>query len=667
MARRDAAEKRFLDIAAVSDDWFFELDSDLRHVYLSENFEKLLGRPAQSMLHQPLDALAPGATGSAEWAALIARLEAREPFADAMFEHERGTGERVWLRLSGTPFHDPEGTFLGYRGVGSDVTALYAERLRAIEGSAAKGRMLATMSHEIRTPLNGILGMAELLDPLLDHDGQREMLTTIRASGEILVGMLDNLLDMSKIEAGQLELVSAPLVPRDVVEKTMSLYRERARQKGIAFELKADPGAARPRLGDAHRLQQILQNLVSNAFKFTAQGHVTIRLSAPADHPVTIDVADSGIGMSPEQAETVFEAYRQADSRIASRYGGTGLGLSIVHELVAAMGGVISVDSTPGAGTRFRLTLPLCEVRDLSTPSVIGAQHLGGPAHEAALAGKRLLLADDSETNLAVLRGMLRHTGAHCVEARDGLEVVARWTEQARGRAGAPFDLLALDINMPGKTGREAMAELRTHEAALGFAPVPALAVTADVQPEQVVESIAAGFDAVLAKPFGRSNLVGVASRLVAERDVDREIEPSPPADPSNCRVLIADDDEIAREILTEFLRVADPAFEVQVATDGRAALMAGLTQTYGLMILDRNMPGIPGDRVIRALRGGRSANRDTPMVLASGETDRARFGRRDVGEADFYATKPLDMSSFVSAIRTLTGRSSAQQAATGT
>ncbi|MFW5642283.1 MAG: PAS domain S-box protein, partial [Roseicyclus sp.] len=372
LAQRDAAERRFADIARLSTDWFFETDAAFCHIYLSENFATLMDLPASAMLGRPLADLrdlsghdgtraAPGAEAppSAPWPELDAALAESPTRASFIFEAVARDESTRWLRLALTPLHGADGGLLGYRGVGTDVTELYRERALALQASEAKSRFLANMSHEIRTPLNGVLGMADLLAPTLTDDRQREMIATVQSSGELLLSLLNNMLDMSKIEAGQLTLLEAPVRLDALAQEADQVYGALARSRGVDFVLERGEGLDRPRLGDVNRLRQVLHNLLSNAVKFTPEGQVTLRLAAPPGAPVSLEVGDSGIGMTEAQQGIVFEAFQQAEAETSARFGGTGLGLSIVRDLVGLMGGTIALESVPGKGTTFRLSLPL--------------------------------------------------------------------------------------------------------------------------------------------------------------------------------------------------------------------------------------------------------------------------------------------------------------------
>jgi CheY-like chemotaxis protein len=353
------------------------------------------------------------------------------------------------------------------------------------------------MSHEIRTPLNGVLGMAELLDTTLSEPRQKLMIRTIRNSGEVLLSILNNILDMSKIESGKLELEQVAFNPAELARQVEAVYALQAEEKGLEFEVLTSLGSEMGRLGDPYRIVQILHNLLSNALKFTDKGGVTLKLACRAGKPMTIEVTDSGIGMTPEQTARVFDSFEQADGSVTRRFGGTGLGMSIVRQLVTLMGGEIAITSMPDRGTVARVTLPLPEA-DLpatgnTTVPVTGA--------EVRLDGRRLLIADDSATNRLVLQEMLADTGADITLVEDGLQAVAMWKSRS-------FDLLLLDISMPVMDGLTALKNIRAAEAGMGKTAVPAIAVTANAMAHQVADYIVGGFDSHLSKPFRRQELL---------------------------------------------------------------------------------------------------------------------------------------------------------------
>ncbi|NGM46215.1 PAS domain S-box protein [Rhodobacter sp. SGA-6-6] len=279
----------------------------------------------------------------------------------------RGDGERRMISVNATLLTSAESD---ERVVVSlvDVTDQHRteQDLRAMVAkseseSRSKSQFIANMSHEIRTPLNGVLGMAEVLDRLVRDAEQKKMLSTIRHSGELLLGILNDVLDMSKIEAGKLELEATQFRPDQIAARVQDLYSVSAEEKGIELDIYTSGRSDLPRIGDPHRLMQILQNLISNAIKFTEAGEITVTFSCPPGKPFVIEVRDTGIGMTEAQVARMFNAFEQADGSVTRRFGGTGLGMAIVARLVSMMNGRIEVESEPGDGTTIRVHLPLEE------------------------------------------------------------------------------------------------------------------------------------------------------------------------------------------------------------------------------------------------------------------------------------------------------------------
>ena len=503
LAERDAAEQRFFDIASVSADWFWEQDPEGRFTYISDSFERNTGGRCDIHIgrtRREMTAHNAATLESADFDWLDARIAAREPFTDFVYRSFAHTDREMWVRISGRPWYDAEGTFRGYRGVGSDVTALYSAMRRAEEANRAKSAFLANMSHEIRTPMNGLLGIAEILDQQVEDPEQRRLVATMRESGEVLMCILNDLLDVSKIEAGKLELDPAPFCPLDLARRIEALHTDRASAKGISLAVMTGRGTERRRLGDSHRILQILNNLVSNAVKFTEEGEVRLSLRGGSNGPLVIEVEDTGIGMSAEQSARIFDDFVQADSSTARQYGGTGLGMAIVRKLTEVMGGEITLDSVPGSGTRVRVSLPLpqADAPPVQTPD--DAAQAGETGGGARFPGLRVLAADDNRTNRLVLEAMLHSLGVRPLIVESGEAALESITEER-------FDLLLLDISMPGLDGIETLAAIRERERADGLAAVPALAVTANAMKHQIALYLAQGFAGHVPKPIRSTEL----------------------------------------------------------------------------------------------------------------------------------------------------------------
>ncbi len=420
-------------------------------------------------------------------------------------------GRRRALSVNAAPISQPG---LGARVVCSitDITerlegeaALREAAERAQVASRTKSQFLANMSHEIRTPLNGVLGMAEILHDLVTDGEQMEMVRMIRESGETLLGVLNDILDLSKIEAGKLSLESALFRPTDLVGKIEAMHGLMAREKGLQLAVYTSTTADRRRLGDPHRLMQILHNLVGNAVKFTDAGSVRLIMRAEPRGSLHIEVTDTGIGMSADQLRRIFDDFEQADGSMTRRYGGTGLGMSIVRRLIDMMAGTIRVKSAPGQGTSVFVELPMAEADD-----TVGEDATDPAAATAMLLdGVRILAAEDSDTNRQILAGFLAAAGAEVTLVEHGAAALEAW------RAGA-FDVLLLDISMPVMDGLSALAALQ--QATGGDLP-PAIAITANAMTHQVETIRAAGFCDHVSKPFSARELVATISRAVATRE----------------------------------------------------------------------------------------------------------------------------------------------------
>ena len=366
----------------------------------------------------------------------------------------------------------------------------------------AKSQFLATMSHEIRTPMNGVLGSLDLLRRTRLDPGQRRLVRTAASSGFALMGILNDVLDHSKIEAGKLELAHAPLSPQDIATAVVSLFRANAQKKGLGLELDIDPDAAEWVLGDAQRLKQVLLNLVGNAIKFTERGSVTLRVgavtAAAGRGGLVFEVHDTGVGLSAPARESLFQPFHQIQSQREKRPGGTGLGLAISQRIVQAMGGQIEVDSLPGVGSCFRFSLELdidpAEAHSASVDSGMIA------LDEPGLPDSTVLLVEDNEVNRMIGREMLLSLGVTTLEAADGAQALKLLSQHK-------VDLVLMDCHMPVLDGYAATQAIRRDEREQGRARIPVLALTADAFTDDIARARAAGMDAHLAKPYTRDQL----------------------------------------------------------------------------------------------------------------------------------------------------------------
>ena len=372
-----------------------------------------------------------------------------------------------------------------------NARALEAARAHALDASRSKSAFLAMMSHELRTPMNGVLGMAHALAATKLTPQQAGYLDMIVQSGDGLMAVLNDILDLSKIEAGKLELEAVSFDVDKLGRQIFLMWSETARLKGLELVLEIDPATPAWLAGDPVRVRQILLNLISNALKFTEQGEVTVRIAPLAPRGIEILVTDTGIGMRQDQQDKLFQAFSQAEASTTRRFGGTGLGLSICRQLAEMMEGDISVTSEPGAGTTFRVALPLPAGQ---APAEAEIQN-----EIISLEGREILVVDDNKVNQAVAKAILEAAGAVVTLADDGLDGLEKL------RTGN-FGVVLMDVHMPRMDGIEALGRIRAGEA--GRFDIPVIALTADAMSGEGERLLGLGFDEAQPKPIQPAELL---------------------------------------------------------------------------------------------------------------------------------------------------------------
>ncbi len=434
-------------------------------------------------------------------------IELHEPY-DLELPFVTAKGRHRWVRAMGKPTFGADGQVVGLHGSFQDITEtkrredeLTRAREQALEASRFKSQFLANVSHEIRTPLNGMIGTLSLARDLDMGDEVRELVDVAQHSAENLLVIVNDLLDLAKIESGHMSFEHVAFDVTALTQDVVRTFRAQATAKGV--ELRCAIGSVPSRCsGDPKRVRQVLANLVGNAVKFTPAGHVEVWIGRKGADRMTFEVRDTGVGIPDEIQHRIFEAFRQADGSITRRFGGTGLGLAICRELVCRLGGTIEVESVQGIGSVFRFELPLPSAQEVLGESA-------SPAPACADDHKmEILLAEDNDINALVAQRTLTRMGHEVTRVVNGREAVERALE-------GDYDLVLMDVQMPGTDGLEATREIR-RRADPEALRLPIIALTANAFHADVRRCLEAGMDDHLSKPLRRQALEDVLARFGA-------------------------------------------------------------------------------------------------------------------------------------------------------
>ncbi len=509
---------------------------------------------------------------------------------------------------------------------------LFKAKERAESASRAKSQFLANMSHEIRTPLNGVVGMLELLTETELSVHQQRMAQSASRSSEALLAVINNILDLSKIEANRMELESVPFDIMRLTEDICSLVSETASRKGLVLACRLDETMSRTVRGDVQRLRQVMLNLVANAVKFTEHGEVVVDL-APVPQAdastarVRFSVRDTGIGLSTDEVEQLFEAFTQADMSTSRRFGGTGLGLAISRQLVELMGGRITVESVPGAGSTFAFTLDLPVVSATITE----------PLATAALSGTRVLIVEDNPTNRAILQAQCASLGLALETASDATEALAAIRDAVT--RGMPFDVALLDMHMPGLSGLE-LAKCIAADASL--AALRMILLTSGCSMGDLAEARDVGIGASLSKPVRRDELLdAIRATLRSRVPVPSGTTVAPPSIPEiRARVLVVEDNDVNRQVALAMLHRLH--CDVTMVEGGQEGAEQAIRGGFDLVLMDCQMPIVDGFEATRRIREQQHPSQRTPIVALTANALQGDRERCMAAGMDDYLTKPF-------------------------
>ncbi|MBW3557180.1 MAG: response regulator, partial [Actinobacteria bacterium] len=493
-------------------------------------------------------------------------------------------------------------------------------------------------------PMNGVLGLTGLLLGTDLDPRQRQYAEGVQSAAEALLAVINDILDFSKIEAGRLDLEVVDLDLREVVEESADLLAQPARRKGLELVAYCGPDVPTALRGDPGRLRQVLINLVSNAVKFTERGEVVVRAvpeGAPSESgavAIRFEVADTGIGIDPAQAQRLFEPFAQADASTTRRYGGTGLGLAISSQLVRAMGGELHVDARPGEGSRFWFVLHLEPQAQAASPSA------PRPTHR--LHGLRVLIVDDNETNRLILYEQLLSWGLRPDAVADGTAALAAL--DAAVRRGTPYELALLDMCMEPMDGLD-LARRITAEARLGACRLILLSSSADEL--DAASAADAGIAARLTKPVRQSQLYDTLVRTMSEAPevaAPRRRSPPPPA-AARGHLLVVEDNLTNQMVALGILE--ELQFSADVAGNGLEALQALEEKSYGAVLMDCQMPEMDGYQATAEIRRREGESRHTPIIAMTAGAMEGDRERCLAAGMDDYVPKPVDPAALEAAL----------------
>ena len=652
-------EKRFRDVAEAAGEYIWELDMNGQYTFLTKPFEDMLGYPIHEGLGRTPFSFMPHDEEVRVSEFFLGKVVARGiPFRGLVHKSLTKDGKIVWQKVNGLPMFDTDGKIIGYRGAARDITSeklaqekLEAATARAEAANSAKTQFLANMSHEIRTPMNAVIGLGEILADMLEEPKQREILSKINSSSKMLLGIINDILDYSKIEAGKLELEYEKFHLDEVLSQLKIMFENKVAQKGIElyfYPKGEDPGLI---LGDKLRLTQVLTNLLSNAVKFTEKGTITLTIELLEIHEdkraaFLFSVADSGVGISPEHLGKLFKPFSQADSSTTRKYGGTGLGLVITRNIIKAMGSYNFVQSEIGVGTKITFTLEFnlasCAI-DKKVKKEIKA---------------KVLIVDDQEISRQILKNILERFDCAYEEASNGLEAIE--LIKIADKKSSPYDILLIDWNMPHLDGAQTIKTVQTMYAQKELkTKVPTIFMVSGYNKNEInLKDIQ--IDKFISKPVTSSLLFNAIIETKNKHLTifqDSSIDDAPSLEGVN--ILVVEDNEINQDVISLMLKAVGATFKI--ANNGKEGVETFLKhqKEFDLILMDLQMPIMSGYEATKEIRVHDAHIPIIALTAAAMDDDKERVMSVGMNE---HISKPIDKKKLYETISRLIHNKKTQQ-----
>ncbi len=648
------SEEKFRTLIELSSDWIWETDKNGIYTYVDPKVKHLLGYETKEVIGKSLINFMSGNDAQRVLEFFKNSTEECEPFRNLENTQIRKDGQTIVLKTSGMPFYSKDGHFLGWRGVDTNITdqkqaeeAIQQAKQDAEDANKAKSEFLANMSHEIRTPMNGIFGMTQLLMSSEINSEQHEFLSGIKHSSESLLELIDGILDLSKIEAGKLELETTPFNLRTIVENVTETIAAKSTDKNIDVLYIIDPHVPLYLKGDPGRLRQILINLMGNAVKFTSDGDVSIQIHVKHDDKdmavLHFEVADTGIGIPKDRLHLIFEPFSQADGSTTRKYGGTGLGLSITKQLIKKMGGEISIDSIEGQGSIFTFTAKFLKDPDIKLENTV-------LDFDQDMEDISVLVVDDNNASRLAIVNLLESIGCKHKAVGNGDDALDLLREAVIEEK--PFNIVLLDQTMPDMTGEETARFIKEDlltEDTIAFV----LATFSNIK--EVKETGHPGIQDYLLKPLKedllRKTIVSAIAGDVQEESLPIDTTQALSDDiPDDIIVLLVEDHVFNQMVATKFLEKR--GCKVILAENGQKAVEAMNDSNYDLVLMDIQMPVMDGYAATEEIRKIEQSRGGHVPIIAM--TAHAMKGDREkclAAGMDDYVAKPIIEKVFYDAL----------------